>query len=123
MFKVPEEKRVKEGKMGTTEKDGNNGVFHIHFGPMAFAYCIASDGGYEDNEWEHVSVTVHNRGKIVMPTWEQMCKIKDMFWGEDDTVVQYHPAKKDYVNRHPKCLHLWKPVGKEFLKPPKEFVG
>lgn len=118
MFKVPEEKRLKTGNMKSTAADGNNGIFHIHLGPMSFAFCIASD-----ELWEHVSVTIHNEGKIVMPTWDQMCKIKNLFWDDTDTVVQYHPAKEDYVNRHPKCLHLWRPVDGEFPKPPKEFVG
>ena len=48
---------------------------------------------------------------------------KDLFWLPEETVVQYHPAKADYVNTHPYVLHLWKQIGSEFPKPPKIFVG
>lgn len=33
-----------------------------------------------------------------------------MFWDEDDCVVQFHPPRREYVNNHPNCLHLWRPV-------------
>jgi len=52
-----------------------------------------------------------------------MCFIKDLFWDVEDVVIQYHPAKSEYVNRHDYCLHLWKPVDFEMLAPPKELVG
>jgi hypothetical protein len=37
-------------------------------------------------------------------------------------VVEYHPAKADYVNLHPLCLHLWRPTMMHMPKPPKIFV-
>lgn len=97
-----------------TGDDGLNGLIH-HPGfkrPMAF---VASWGG----GWEHVSVSYSNR----CPTWEEMCIVKDIFWNEDETVIQYHPAQKDYVNNHPYCLHMWKPIGIELPTPPPVFVG
>lgn len=69
--------------------------------------------------WEHVSVSLRNR----TPTWEEMCIIKDIFWEEEECVVQYHPPKSEYVNRHPYCLHLWKKIGEEFETPPRILVG
>lgn len=123
MFKVPEKLRVTSGAMKSSEADGNNGVFHVRFGPMAFAYCIASDGGFEEEEWEHVSVTMHDKGKTRPATWDEMCTIKDKFWDKEDTVIQYHPAESEYVNNHPHCLHMWRPVGKEIPKPPSIYVG
>ena len=56
--------------------------------------------------WEQVSMN----DKSKTPTWEEMCDLKDMFWDEDETVVQYHPAKSEYVNNLKHCLHLWKPI-------------
>ena len=53
--------------------------------------------------WEHVSIAYTNR----TPTLEEMCKVKDMFWNEEECVVQFHPPKSEYVNVHPYCLHLW----------------
>ena len=52
-----------------------------------------------------------------------MCFIKDLFWDGEDVVVQYHPAKSEYVNIANFCLHLWRPIGKEIITPSKYFVG
>lgn len=83
---------------------------------------LASDGEgwpYEPPPWEHVSVSLADR----CPTWEEMCFVKNLFWEPHEEVVQFHPAKSDYVNFHPHTLHLWKPVGVKFLMPPSETVG
>jgi len=63
--------------------------------------------------WEHVSVSVFDR----CPTWQEMCFIKDMFWDDDDCVMQLHPPKADWVNNHPFTLHLWRPIGVEIPRP------
>lgn len=68
--------------------------------------------------WEHVSISMNKR----CPTWDEMCMVKDIFWDEEECVIQYHPPKSVYVNNHPYCLHLWKKVGVKFELPPKEFV-
>ena len=77
---------------------------------------VASWGG----GWEHVSIRPYN-GK--MPTWDDMCIVKDIFWREDDCVVQYHPPKSEYVNNVPNCLHLCKPIGQDLPMPPSFMVG
>lgn len=69
-------------------------------------------------EWEHVSISLPDR----CPTWEEMCFIKDLFWEPDQTVVQYHPPKSDYVNLAKYCLHLWHFKG-DMPRPPKIYVG
>jgi len=58
---------------------------------------------------EHVSVSLRRR----CPTWDEMSMIKDVFWEDDELVVQFHPPKSQYVNIHPNCLHLWRKVGWE----------
>lgn len=125
MFNVPEKHRARFGPehpMRSSAGDGNNGVFIIPYKGRQL-YCIASDG----LGWEHVSVTVRagNRAKAVlrMPKWEEMCAVKDLFWGEEDTVLQYHPPKQVYVNCHPACLHLWRPTGVEVPVPHPLLVG
>ena len=55
--------------------------------------------------WDHVSVSTRLR----TPTWEEMCRVKDLFFRDDEVAVQYHPAKADYVNIHPHCLQLFRP--------------
>lgn len=62
-----------------------------------------------DNEWEHVSVSLNNR----CATWKEMCFVKDMFWEDEECVIQFHPPKSKYVNIDPYCLHMWKPVGRD----------
>ena len=58
--------------------------------------------------WEHVSID----GKTRMPTWDEMCYLKDMFFDDDECCVQYHPPKSEYVNNVKHCLHIWKPIEK-----------
>lgn len=87
-----------------------------------FLRCMISDGaGMEPDEqkWEHVSVSLMYR----CPTWEEMCFAKDLFWDAGEMVMQLHPPKSEYVNNHPFCLHLWKPVGIELPAPDSILVG
>ena len=102
-FKVPNKFRVRSGLMGSSDDEGNNGMFVIFLKQGQKVKVIASDG----LGWEHVSVSRDDR----TPTWDEMCQVKDMFWDESDCVIQYHPAKKDYVNVHNHCLHLWRTEG------------
>ena len=78
------------------------------------AGVVWSNGG----GWEHVSVSFPNR----CPTWEEMCIVKEMFWRDEETVVQYHPKKSEYVNLHPYCLHLWKKIGVEYELPNNKMI-
>lgn len=121
MFQVPEELRYKvppDAPFHSSKADGNNGVFYMpHPHPLSklMFKIIASDGG----GWEHVSVSLPSR----CPTWEEMCWIKDHFWGEEDVVVQLHPRKSEYVNNVRYCLHLWRMTGCEYITPPMWMVG
>lgn len=95
----------------TVAEDGINGWVTMKGKTFRF---VASFGG----GWDHVSVSLQKR----CPTWEEMCIIKDIFFRENECCVEYHPAKMDYVNLHPYCLHIWKPQGVDIPKPPKIFV-
>lgn len=112
MFHVPNKYRVRKGDFASDDSYGNNGLFWVPFKNRRLK-VIASDG----DGWEHVSVSHYDR----CPIWEEMCFIKDMFWDDTDTVVQFHPAKKDYVNFHPFCLHLWRQENIE--TPPYYLIG
>ena len=114
MFKVPENFRLTEGQMKSSNLDGNNGVFLVSNNSIRFVVIAADQGG-----WEHVSVSLADR----CPTWEEMCHIKELFWGDSDTVVQFHPSKDEYVNNHPFCLHLWRNVMMPVELPPSFMVG
>ena len=65
--------------------------------------------GTDENGWEHVSVAPYSNS--VVPLWDDMCQIKDIFWDEEETVFQVHPPRSKYVNMLENCLHLWRPKG------------
>lgn len=48
---------------------------------------------------------------------------KDLFWSGDETVLQFHPVKSEYVNTYETCLHLWKQRGVNHPLPPRNLVG
>lgn len=115
-FIVPEKFRIKHGQLRTTSHDGNNGAFMVSSLKLKQPlFCIASDG----MGWEHVSVSLSSR----CPTWDEMCVVKYLFWGDDDCVVQFHPPKADYVNFHPYCLHLWRAINQVIPVPQSILVG
>lgn len=110
-----EKYRLRHGDYGSDALYGNNGAFFIP-GPCGRELkVIASDGP----DWEHVSVSLDKR----CPNWREMCCIKDMFWDDDEVVIQYHPAKSEYVNQHPNCLHMWRPIDVKIPTPPNILVG
>lgn len=86
---------------------------------------IATDGNdpAAAEKWEHVSVHVADvNGTMRTPGWAEMAYVKDLFWGEEETVMQLHVPAKDHVNHHDNVLHLWRPLGVTIPVPPKEFV-
>ena len=115
-FQVPNQYRVRTGPMRSDDSIGNAGAFFVRGRPGRPPFTvIASDGA----GWEHVSVSLPDR----CPTWPEMCAIKALFWDADDTVVQYHPPEREYVNNHPHCLHLWRSTRHEIPLPDALLVG
>ena len=120
-FRVPEQYRVRSGRMASDERFKCNGAFMVPNecapvkGQGARLAVIAS----EEGGWEHVSVSLPHR----CPTWEEMCFIKRTFWGPEDVVIQCHPPEADYVNFSEHCLHLWRSVDQQFPMPPSWMVG
>lgn len=95
---------------------GFTGLFRFNLGGRLLR-CLASDG----MGWQHVSVSEEFSPKP--PPWEIMCKVKDLFFEPEDVVVQFHPAKSQYVNMAKGCLHLWRSLSAEFPTPPSLMVG
>jgi hypothetical protein len=80
--------------------------------------CVASDG----EGWQHVSVSLEFESKT--PSWNVMCKIKELFWEPEEAAIQIHPPRSEYVNNHEYCLHLWRCTdGREQPLPPSILVG
>lgn len=98
------------GNMG----DEKNGAFNIKIKGEKYSVIASSGDG-----WEHVSIS--HKHKI--PSWRAMCELKDLFFHEHETVMQLHPPKENYINNHPNCLHLWRPLGQEIPTPPLYMVG
>lgn len=133
-MQFPEEYRAKGLREPFETKPGDRyGVFiipRIKVGKKTILRSmrvIASDGTLDELDghpmdigWEHVSVTLLNMPAC--PTWEEMCFVKDLFWPDDECVVQFHPPKANYVDIHKTCLHLWKKIGEAFPMPPREAV-
>lgn len=94
--------------------DGLTGIIHIG-GWDGSVICSTGAG------WEHVSVAPF--AKRITPSWDDMCRIKDMFFKDDEAVIQIHPCKADYVNNLGNCLHLWRCSYKEMVLPPSCLVG
>ena len=114
-FHVPNKKRIRTGRLASEDSIGNAGAFDIKLRNSQQVFVIASDA----MGWEHVSVSRQDR----CPTWDEMCQIKAMFWDDEDCVIQFHPARSDYVNNHPNCLHLWRPTDAAMPVPPSIMVG
>jgi len=101
-------------KKYSSSSDGKNGAFLVPIGRKEI-FVIISDGA----GWDHLSASLRSR----TPTWEEMNFLKDLFFEDEETVVQYHPKKSEYVNNHDFCLHLWRKHGYEFQLPPSIMVG
>jgi hypothetical protein len=107
--------RVRNGRFGSTEVDGWNGHFLVPFDGEVWQVLISDGMG-----WRHLSAS--NAYKKMLPPWSVMCRLKEAFWGDQDWVVQFHPAKDDWINDHPFVLHLWQPLNEELPKPPVVLV-
>ncbi|MRN51970.1 DUF7694 domain-containing protein [Paenibacillus monticola] len=95
--------------------DERNGAFVIKLpGTRLTFQVIASTGA----GWDHVSVSTAER----CPRWDEMQQIKELFFEDSESVMQLHPAKSNYINQHPYCLHLWRPHHVRIPLPDKMMV-
>jgi hypothetical protein len=114
--------RIKLGRYGTDKSYGPVGCFEVFHGATAGLLVIMASDGIGDavaQGWEHVSVSLTHR----TPNWAEMCWVKSEFWNEDEQVMEFHPAKDQYVNHHANCLHLWRHPRQMIIYPPKLLVG
>lgn len=109
--------RLREGRFASSPDMGPYGAFFVH-GPCGCELKIISSGG-DETGWEHVSVSTPRRP----PNWQEMCFVKDLFWEPEEAAMQLHPPQSDYVNNHPHCLHIWKPLFAMIPLPPSIMVG
>lgn len=108
--------RMVDGYYGSP-RGATYGAFFVQGPCGAELKIIASDGA--ETGWDHVSVSVRNRP----PNWQEMSFVKDLFWTEDECAMQLHPPRSEYVNNHPHCLHMWRPLRSSIPMPPSILVG
>lgn len=100
--------------IGRRSHDGYDGIVHIR--GWKGSVIVSWGAG-----WDHVSVSPMKRNYT--PTWDDMCALIDLFFRDDEAVIQIHPPKDEYVNQLSNCLHLWRANDKEMILPPSCFVG
>jgi len=54
---------------------------------------------------------------------EEMNYFKDIFWKPEECCIQYFPRESQYVNNHPNCLHIWRPLNESVPEPPTILLG
>ena len=104
---------------GVTNIDFEHGVYCGQIYLSTFTGSVFF--GYDEGGLEHVSVSP--KRKAIVPSWRDMCKVKDIFFEEEETVVQIHPAKSQYIrgigigkDRRENILHLWRPTDGDFAR-------
>jgi hypothetical protein len=110
-LRAAERWRITSGPMGSSETDGWNGYFLVPLDGELWKVLISDGLG-----WRHLSVS--NAQKKVIPSWQTMCRLRDLFFDTSSWVVQYHPPRETYVNDHPFTLHLWEPLEETLPTPP-----
>lgn len=103
-----------------------SGAFRIPMGNR-FACVIADDGVTNDGPgsptgWEHCSVHMQTVHGEIAPSWNEMSRVRDLFWGEDEVIMQLHVAGVNHIDINKHVLHLWKPLNQTIPLPPKELV-
>lgn len=110
-----EKSRSKHPIYPDTVRNEKNGFFQIKKNGLTYIVVISNGAN-----WDHVSMSILRKKRC--PSWEEMCWLKDLFFEEHETVVQYHPPKEKHVSMHPYCLHLWRYQG-NMPAPEPIFVG
>jgi len=105
---------LEKGRMAFPRSPKGSMYGYFHVAGAGETLAVISSG---PDEWEHVSVSTTSR----IPTWGEMKKVKELFWDDEECVIQYHPPRSEYVDIHPYVLHLWKPPF-EVARPPRELI-
>ena len=66
--------------------------------PSEFPPIISID----DGKW-HLSISKANE----IPSYDEIKEARYKFIPDDVTMAQIFPPKKEFVNLHPYCHHLW----------------
>lgn len=104
--------RVLPGGWWIANKRGD-GYRYVYEGVATFMIVVASVSYERDRRrWIHVSVSAGSvrgdgRRNQHLPTYAQLCEVKDLFIGPGRKAVQVFPARAEHINIHPCVLHLF----------------
>jgi hypothetical protein len=98
--------------------EGRNGRFVMQ-GPCGAKLHINS-WDHKKYGWEQVAVSTDRKR---CPNWLEMCHVKNLFWDEQEMVIQIHPPLSEYVKNSRHCLHLWRPTREAIPAPPSHLAG
>lgn len=115
-IRIEEYRRI-HPRLGKSEPGESWGYFER--GLLRIISSGNTDGNPGAKGWEHVSVSRADK----CPSWGEMALVKEMFWDDEETVIQFHPRKSAHINEMPYCLHLWKQAATEYVLPPRELTG
>ena len=71
---------------------GFQGFLHLRESKMTLTFMATVDSLLNGRKWEHVSVGIYNNNRN-MPSWNDMCAVKDIFWRDDEEVHQIHHVR------------------------------
>lgn len=98
-FKLPAYRGLPNGWIKLAQRP--DGIFYEYRTGLRALVSVAREK--DGRDWVHLSLSRPNR----MPTYEDMCLVKDLFIGENELAIQVFVPKDRHVNLHPNCLHLW----------------
>jgi hypothetical protein len=76
-----------------------------------------------DLGWDHVSVSAREGNRVRTPSWDEMERVKRLFFEPGDCCVQFHVPVADHLDCHPHCHHLWRWQDGDFPRPPGWMVA
>lgn len=75
-------------------------------GNLQVLVCKEPHGRTDRLLW-HLSISHPDR----YPSWDEICDARYSLLPDDVTMAQVLPPRRQYVNLHPNCFHLWEIEG------------
>jgi hypothetical protein len=75
--------------------------------------------GMPGEPWEHVSIS---KEFGILSTYLERKWVRETFWEDEETVIEFWPPKSKFVNINPGVLHLWRPTETVIPMPPERCV-
>jgi hypothetical protein len=88
---------------GVPEPFGPDGWRMVSLGGRGSVIVTTSDVPGDPYEWTHASIAY----QTVVPTYEELCRLKEAVWGDDGYAYQVFVPVSEHVNIHEFALHLW----------------